>query len=105
IGDEFLDDVVLAVGIENAVSELAVEEVEGLRKVILNRVAIAAVIEGAKLREKILRLGILGLVFEVVVVDGFGAAQVVDTDHQWAEVLEGTNGPEVDEGQSHANNG
>ena len=52
IRDEFLDDVVLAVGIENAVSELAVEEVQGLRKIILNRVAVAAVVEGAKLREK-----------------------------------------------------
>src|SRR5208283_212906 len=99
IRDEFLDDVVLAVGVENAVSKFAVKEVKGLREVILDRVAVAAVVEGAKLGKKILRFGILGLVFKVVVVDGFGATQVVDTDHQWAEVLEGTNGPEVDEGE------
>src|ERR1700680_2263798 len=49
IRDEFLDDVVLAVGVENAVRKLAVEEVEGLREFILNRVAVAAVIESTKL--------------------------------------------------------
>ena len=52
VGDEFLDDVVLAVGVENAVGELAVEEVEGLREIVLNRVAVAAVVEGAKLRRE-----------------------------------------------------
>src|SRR5271156_1440111 len=55
IRNEFLDDVVLAVGVENAVRKLAVEEVQGLRKIILDRVTVAAVVEGAKLREKILR--------------------------------------------------
>src|SRR5580704_10843779 len=68
VRDEFLDDVVLAVGIENTVGELAVEEVQRLREIILNRVAVAAVIEVAELGEKLLRLGILRLVFEVVVV-------------------------------------
>src|SRR6266478_2687305 len=105
VRDEFLDDVVLAVGVENAVGKLAVEEVQRLREVILNGVAVAAVIEVAKLREKILCFGILGLVFEVVVIDGFGAAQIVNADHEWAKVLKGANRPEVDESQHNTNNG
>src|SRR5215831_4942584 len=91
IRDEFLDDVVFAVGIENAVGELAVEEVEGLREIGLNRVAVAAVVEGAKLGQEILGFGILGLVFEIVVVDRFSAAQIVNADHQRTEVLERPN--------------
>ena len=105
VGDEFLDDVVLAVGVEDAVGELAVEEVQRLREIVLNRVAVAAVVERAKLRQKILRFGVLRLVFEVVVVDGLGAAQIVDADHQRAEVLEGANRFQVDERQRHANDG
>src|SRR5271155_1054117 len=105
IRDEFLDDVVLAVGIENAVRKLAVEEVQGLRKIILNRVSVAAVVEGAKLREKILRFGVLRFVFKVVVVDGLGSTQIVDADDERAEILEGANGPEVDERERHANDG
>src|SRR5260370_1328449 len=85
VRDEFLDDVVLAVGVEDSVGKLAVEEVEGLREVILDGVAVATVIKVAKLRTKILRFPILGLVFKIVVVDGLGAAQVIDTDHQWAK--------------------
>jgi hypothetical protein len=53
IGNEFLDDVILAVGVENAIRKLAVEEVQGLREIVLNRVAVAAVVEGAKLGQKI----------------------------------------------------
>src|SRR5579863_3742681 len=105
VRDELLDDVVLPVGVEDAVGQLAVKEVQGLRKVILNRVAVAAVIQGAKLGEKVLRFGVLGFVLEVVVVDGFGATQVVNADHQRAKVLEGANGPEIDEGQSYTDNG
>src|SRR5579859_5529924 len=105
VRDELLDDVVLAVRVEDAVGQLAVKEVEGLRKVILNRVAVAAVIQGAKLGEKVLRFGVLGFVLEVVIVDGFGAAEVVNGDNQRAKVLEGANSPEIDEGQSHTNNG
>src|SRR5271168_2904892 len=81
VRDEFLDDVVLAVGIENTVGELAVEEVQGLREIVLNRVAVAAVIEVAKLGEEILRFSILRLVFKVVVVDSLSAAQIVYADH------------------------
>src|ERR1700739_775310 len=104
VRDEFLDDVVLAVGVEDAVGKLPVKEVQGLRKVILNRVAVAAVIQGAKLGEKVLRFGVLGFVLEVVVIDGFGATQVVNADHQRTKVLERANGPEIDEGQSDTNN-
>src|ERR1700722_16212798 len=37
IGDELLDDVVFAIGVEDAVRELAVEEVKRLREIVLNR--------------------------------------------------------------------
>src|SRR5580692_6273883 len=46
IGEEFPDDVVLAVGVENAVGELAVQEEERLREIVLNGVAVPPVIEG-----------------------------------------------------------
>ena len=78
---------------------------EGLREIVLNRVAVAAVVERAKLRQKILRLGVLGLVFKVVVVDGFGAAQIVDADHERAKVLERADGSQVDEREGHTNEG
>ena len=100
IGDESLDDVVLTIGIENAIGELAVEEVEGFREIILNRVAIAAVVEGAKLRQKIFRFRILGFVFEVVVVDGLGPPEIVNANHQRAEILKGANGFQIDQSQA-----
>jgi hypothetical protein len=66
IRDELSDDFVPAVFVEDAIGELSVKEVEGFRKVVLDRVTIPLVIEGAELCEKILRFGILGFVFEVV---------------------------------------
>src|SRR5580704_5148769 len=96
IREEFLENVVLAVGIENPVRELAVEEVQGFREVVLNGVAVAAVVEGAELGEKILGFGVLGLVFEVVIVDGFGASEIVDANHEGPEVLERANGFQID---------
>ena len=68
-----------------------------LREVVLDGVAVAAVVELRELREKVFGFRILRFVFEVVVVDGFGAAEVVDADDQRAEVLEGTNGAQIDE--------
>ena len=47
----------------------------------------------------------MGLVFEVVIVDSLGAAEIVDADDERAKVLEGANGPEVDQGERHANEG
>src|SRR5271156_1079842 len=105
IRDEFLDDVVLAVGVENAVGELAIEEVQGLREIILNRVAVAAIVEGAKLGQEIFRLGVLRFVFQVVVVDSFGSAEVIDADDERAKILEGADGPEVNEREGHTNDG
>src|SRR6266852_3623487 len=105
VGKEFTDDVVLAVGVENAVGELAVEEEERLREIVLNRVAVSAVIERAKLREKIFRFGILRFVFKVVVVDGLGAAQIVDADDERTEVLERANRPQINQRQRYANHG
>lgn len=43
VDEEFLDDVVLAIRVEDAVSELAVQEIEGFREVVLDRVAVTAV--------------------------------------------------------------
>src|SRR5215475_6410205 len=45
VHQEFPNDVVLAIGIEDAIRELSVEEVERLREIILDGVAIAPVIE------------------------------------------------------------
>src|SRR5438876_4938523 len=56
VGQEFLDDVVLAVGVENSVRELAVKEIQSPRKVALDGVTIAAVVQLAKLDRKSTRL-------------------------------------------------
>src|SRR5215475_8184575 len=45
VSEEFADDVVFAIGVENAVGELTFQKVERLRKVILYRVAVLAVVE------------------------------------------------------------
>src|SRR5580704_8544852 len=100
VRDELLNDIVLAVGVDDAVRKLAVQEIEGLRKVILNRVAIAAVIERAELRQKILGLSILWLVLEVVIIDGFSPAQVVDSNDERTDVLKRANRSQVHKGES-----
>ena len=47
-----------------SLGELAVEEVERLREIVVDGVAVAPVIELAELREEIAHLGVLWLVFE-----------------------------------------
>ena len=44
VHEEFLDDVVLAVGVEDAVGQLSIKEIESLREIVLNRVAVASII-------------------------------------------------------------
>ena len=105
IGEKFPDDVAFTVDVENAVGELAVEEEERLREIVLNRVAVPAVIQCAKLREEIFRFHILRFVFEIVVVDGLGAAQIVDADDERAEVLECADRPQINQRQGDANDG
>src|SRR5260370_27782227 len=61
VRDEFLDGVVLAVGVENAVGKLAVEEVQRLREVILNGVAVAAGRKGRKHGGEKIFFRVLGL--------------------------------------------
>src|SRR5262249_33110445 len=77
------------------------------RKVVLNGVAVAAVVERAELGQKVLRLRILRLVFKGVGVDGFGAAEGVDADHQRAEVLKKLGGSQGEQGgrQRYERNG
>src|SRR5208282_4578910 len=86
--DELLNDLVFFVSVENAIRQLSVEEVEGLREVVLDCVAVAPVVERAKLGKEILCLGILGLVFKIVVVDRFCATQVINPNYERTEVLE-----------------
>jgi hypothetical protein len=105
VGKEFPDDIVLAIRIENPVGQLAVEKLQGLREIVLDGVAVAAVVELGELREKVFGFRVLGLVFEVVVVDGLGAAQVVDADDEGAEVLKRANGAQIDERESDADEG
>src|ERR1035438_6992605 len=97
VGKEFANNVVLAVGVEDSVGELAVEKIKRLREIVLDGEAIAPVVEIGELRKEILGLGVLRLVFEIVVVNGLGPAQVVDADDQRAEILEGANGPQIDQ--------
>src|SRR5713226_5532190 len=104
IRDELADDVVLAVGVQNAIGELAVEEVESFRKIVLDRVAIPLVVEGTELSEEILRFGVLGFVFEVVVVNRLGPPKVINSNHQRPEVLERADRPQINQRQRDANN-
>ena len=105
IRDELSDDVVLAVFVEDAIGELSVEEVESFRKIVLDRVTIPLVIEGTKLSEEILRFGVLGFVFEVVVIDRLGPPKVINANDQRPEVLERADRPQINQRQRDANNG
>ncbi len=71
--------------------------VQGLREVVLDCVAVAPVVERAKLGPEMFASG---LVFKIVVVDGLRAAQVIDADDEQAEVLKGADRTEINEGQT-----
>src|ERR1700739_697336 len=101
VGQEFPDDVVLPIGVEDAVGELAVEEVERLCEVVLDGVAVPPVEELREFGEKVFRFGVLWFVLEIVIIDRFCSPEVVDTDDERPEVLEGTNGTEIDEGERY----
>src|SRR5258705_13209814 len=105
VREEFLDDVVLAVGVKNSICELAVEEIESLGEVVLNRVGIAAVVERAKLAQEIFRLGVLRFVFEVVVINRLGPPKVINSNHQRPEVLERADRSQINQTQRDAKNG
>src|SRR5579885_589492 len=45
VGQKFADDVVFPIGVENSAGEFAIEEIKRLREVILNGVAVSAVVE------------------------------------------------------------
>src|SRR6266576_4881845 len=90
VHEEFLYDVVLAVGVEDAVGQLSVKKIESFREIILNCVAVAAIVERTELTQKVLRLGVLRFVLKIVVVNGFRSAEIVNADHQRTEVLKGS---------------
>src|SRR5260370_41675841 len=68
----------------------------------LNRVAGASIVEGEKMTQKVLRLGVLRFVLKVVVVDGFGAAEIVNADHKRPEVLKGSDRLQIKNQETHS---
>src|SRR5260370_3549261 len=68
----------------------------------LNRVAGASIVEGEKMTQKVLRLGILRFVLKVVVVNSFGAAEIVNADHKRPEVLKGSDRLQIKNQEAHS---
>src|SRR5260370_22704806 len=71
----------------------------------MNGVSIASIVECAKLAQKVLRLRVLWFVFEIVVVDGFGAAEIVDANHKRTEVLKGFDRLPIKDQEAHSDEG
>src|SRR5581483_5611905 len=61
----------------------------------MNRVAVTAVVETAEFRKEILGLPITGMIFEALVVDGLRAPELVNPNHQRAEILKGADRPQI----------
>jgi len=61
VREEFPDDIGLAIFIQNAICELAIEEVQRLREIVLNGVAIPAIEERAKLAQEVFASASWGL--------------------------------------------
>ena len=68
----------------------------------MNGVAVTAVVEAAEFRQEILRLPVSGMVFEALVIHGLGASDLVNADDQRAEILKGSDGPEVQDDQTES---
>src|SRR5581483_9880378 len=77
---EVIDDFVPGPAGERAVGKLGVHEQQSAAEVIADGELVAAVVQAAEFREEILDLFFLRLVVEVVVVNGLGPANRIDTD-------------------------
>ena len=87
-----LNDLVLLLLGNHGPLHIAIEEIERVRLIALDGEAVAAEIEFGPAREVILVLGLLRAVLKVAIVDGFGSANVVDTDDERVHIGKGTAG-------------
>src|SRR5205807_6646799 len=79
-GKKVVDDFVPGPPGKRAVGKLGVHEQQGAAEIVAQGKLVAAVIQAAEFREEILDLFFLRLVVKVVIVDGLGAANRIDTD-------------------------
>ncbi len=82
VEQEGLDYFFLFVFLQDRVLQITIQEVECLGEVLVHRVVIAAVVDPRPLGEEVAVLGLLGLVGKVLVVNGFGATDIVDADDE-----------------------
>ncbi|HEX5483337.1 MAG TPA: hypothetical protein VFZ08_12000 [Terriglobia bacterium] len=90
IVEKGFDNFVLLVGGDDVVGEFTAKKVERFREVVVDGVAVAAVIELAELRQKIFRFFGLGLIGEEIVADCLGAARLgaavlITMDCNWTD--------------------
>jgi len=88
--DVGLDDIVLALLIDDEVLHIAVQEIECVGLIALDGEAIATEIELSPAREVILVLNLLRAVLEVAIVDRLGASDIVDAHDHGVHVGERT---------------
>src|SRR5581483_49109 len=99
IGQKRIDGVILPVLFHDVIGKLAVEKIERLREVVMDRVAVPAVVKAAEFGKKILRFAISGMVFQALVVDCLRPSELVNADHQGTEVAEGVDSFQVERHQ------
>ncbi len=83
IPDVILDEVVLPLLVDDRALNVAIQKIERVHLIPLDRESVAAEVEFGPTRQVIFVLGFLRTVLKIPIVDGFGAAHVVDAnDHR-----------------------
>src|SRR5215470_13191656 len=100
IGEELVDSIFSLVLFHRVVGQLAIEKIQSIGEVVVNGVAIAAVIEAAKFGQEILGLAVSREIFEALVIDRLGASKLINTNDQRAEILESPDGFQVQNDQT-----
>src|SRR5215472_10124876 len=79
-GEKIVNGLVFGPGGEDVVRKLRVHEQQGAAEVVADGQLVAAVIQAAKLGQKIFDFLFLGLVIEIIVFDDLGASDSVNAD-------------------------
>src|SRR6266567_2199353 len=82
------------------VGQFAVKKIQGVGEIVMNRVAVPAVMEAAKFGQEILGFPVSRKIFQALVIDRLSASELVDPNDQRAEILESPNRPQVQNDQT-----
>src|SRR5690242_12304489 len=100
VGEELVDRLFFLMSFDCVVRQLAIEKIESVGEVVMNRVAVAAVIQAAKFGEEVFGFSVPGKIFKAPVVDRLGASQLINANHERAEILESANRFQIENDQA-----